>query len=61
MMPGNWGYLGQDTKEYFCANYDIIIMGDILEHLSREDGVKLLNKLKNKITVLLRKVKLIEI
>ena len=115
MMPGNWGYLGQDTKEYLCANYDkectildvgcghgfyyellndyftkfdavevwepyieeyklkekydnvyntnimdfefdyydIIIMGDILEHLSREDGVKLLNKLKNKCKELL--------
>lgn len=28
--------------------YDIIIMGDILEHLSREDSVNLLNKITNK-------------
>lgn len=109
-MPGNWGYLGQSTKEYLCNNfdkdctildigcghgfyykllsdhftkfdaveiwepyineynlenmydnvynvnimdfefdyYDIIIMGDILEHLSREDAVILLNRLKDK-------------
>lgn len=109
-MPGNWGYLGSEVKDYLCDNfdssstildigcghgfyhkllshhfkkfdavevwepyieeydlkklydnvfnvdilnfefdhYDIIIMGDILEHLSREDGVNLLNKLKDK-------------
>jgi SAM-dependent methyltransferase len=106
-MPGNWGYLGSDVKQYLCENYDkncsildigcghgyyykllndhfskfdaveiwspyieefklnemydnvfnvdimnfdfefydIIIMGDILEHLSREDSVLLLNRL----------------
>jgi SAM-dependent methyltransferase len=109
-MPGNWGYLSTEIKEYLCENYDdscsildigcghgfyykllnhhfkkfdaveiwepyikeydlekmydnvfninildfdfdhydIIIMGDILEHLSREDGIKLLHKLKDK-------------
>jgi SAM-dependent methyltransferase len=109
-MPGNWGYLGNDVKNYLVNNfkhsstildvgcghgfyikllkdyftkfdavevwqpyieeykleemydnvynvnildfefeyYDIIIMGDILEHLSREDAVNILNKLKNK-------------
>jgi len=109
-MPGNWGYLGNDVKDYLVNNfeknstildvgcghgfyfkllndyftkfdavevwqpyieeyklkemydnvynvnildfefeyYDIIIMGDILEHLSREDAVNILNKLKNK-------------
>jgi SAM-dependent methyltransferase len=110
MMPGNWGYLGPDVKQYLTENfeptcsildigcghgfyikllgdyfkkfdavevwepyieeykltemynnvfnvnildfefeyYDIIIMGDILEHLSREDARNLLNKLKDK-------------
>ena len=33
--------------------YDIIIMGDILEHLSREDAVKLIEKLKDKCKELL--------
>jgi SAM-dependent methyltransferase len=115
MMPGNWGYLGPDVKEYLTRNfdkdssildvgcghgfyfkllnnhfqkfdaveiwkpyiqeyelesmydnvynvnimdfefkyYDIIIMGDILEHLSREDAVLLLNRLKDKCKELL--------
>jgi SAM-dependent methyltransferase len=110
MMPGNWGYLGSDVKEYLIKNfdstcsildvgcghgyyikllkdyfkkfdaveiwkpyieeykltemydnvfnvnildfefeyYDIIIMGDILEHLSRKDAKNLLNKIKDK-------------
>jgi len=115
-MPGNWGYLGEDTKNYLTNNfpasstildigcghgfykkllgdyfkgrfdaveiwqpyieeyklkelydnlynvnildfdfdyYDIIIMGDILEHLSKEDSVKLINKLKDKCKELL--------
>lgn len=109
-MPGNWGYLGNDVKQYLITNfesdstildvgcghgfyikllkdyfnkfdavevwepyieeykltemydnvfnvnimdfefeyYDVIIMGDILEHLSREDAVNLLNRLKTK-------------
>lgn len=109
-MPGNWGYLGEDVKNYLTKNfnpdstildigcghgfyfkllnhhfkkfdaveiwepyieeyklndlydnvfnvnildfefdyYDIIIMGDILEHLSREDASNLLNKIKDK-------------
>lgn len=109
-MPGNWGYLGPDVKQYLVENfdpsstildigcghgfyikllkdhfqkfdavevwqpyieeykltemydnvfnvnildfefdhYDIIIMGDILEHLSREDAKNLLNRLKEK-------------
>lgn len=109
-MPGNWGYLGNDVKEYLTKNYnsectildvgcghgyyfkllndyfnkfdaveiwepyikefnltkmydnvfnvnildfdfeyyDIIIMGDILEHLSRTDAARILNKLKDK-------------
>jgi hypothetical protein len=110
-MPGNWGYLGEDTKNYLTNNfpasstildigcghgfykkllgdyftgrfdaveiwqpyideynlielydnlynvnildfdfeyYDIIIMGDILEHLSKDDSIKLINKLKDK-------------
>lgn len=109
-MPGNWGYLGQDVKQYLCENfskdstildigcghgfyfkllndyflnfdavevwkpyieefelekmyknvfntnildfefeyYDIIILGDILEHLSRDDAKNLLNRLKDK-------------
>lgn len=109
-MPGNWGYLGPDVKQYLVNNfdpsstildigcghgfyikllkdyfqkfdavevwqpyideykltemydnvfnvnildfefdhYDIIIMGDILEHLSREDAKNLLNRLKEK-------------
>jgi 2-polyprenyl-3-methyl-5-hydroxy-6-metoxy-1,4-benzoquinol methylase len=108
-MPGNWGYLSSEIKDYLCENYDssstildigcghgfyykllnhhfkkfdaveiwepyileydlnnmydnvsnvnildfefeyydIIIMGDILEHLSREDGVKLLNLIQD--------------
>lgn len=114
-MPGNWGYLGPQVKQYLTENftptstildvgcghgfyckllkdyftkfdaveiwepyikeynlneiydnvfnvnildfefeyYDIIIMGDILEHLSREDGVNLLNKIKNKCSELI--------
>lgn len=114
-MPGNWGYLGEDVKQYLIQNYDsnssildvgcghgfyykllkehfdkidaveiwqpyieefkltemydnvfntniidfefeyydIIIMGDILEHLSREDAVTVLNRLKNKCKELL--------
>lgn len=109
-MPGNWGYLGADVKQYLTQNfeptstildvgcghgfyikllkdhfskfdavevwepyieeyklremydnvynvnimdfefeyYDIIIMGDILEHLSREDAKTILNRLKDK-------------
>jgi SAM-dependent methyltransferase len=109
-MPGNWGYLGPDVKQYLVENfdpsntildigcghgfyikllkdhfqkfdavevwapyieeykltemydnvynvnildfefeyYDIIIMGDILEHLSREDARNLLYRLKDK-------------
>jgi SAM-dependent methyltransferase len=109
-MPGNWGYLGPDVKQYLVENfdpsstildigcghgfyikllkdyfqkfdavevwqpyieeykltemydnvfnvnildfefdhYDIIIMGDILEHLSREDAKNILNRLKDK-------------
>lgn len=33
--------------------YDVIIMGDILEHLSREDAVTLLNRISNKCKQLL--------
>lgn len=33
--------------------YDIIIMGDILEHLSREDSINLLNRISNKCKQLL--------
>jgi hypothetical protein len=33
--------------------YDLIIMGDVLEHLSRDDGVNLINKLASKCTELL--------
>jgi SAM-dependent methyltransferase len=109
-MPGNWGYLGNDVRQYLIENfdssstildvgcghgfyykllkdhfknfdaveiwsnyieeydlnslydnvynvdilnfefdyYDIIIMGDVLEHLSREDAKGLLNKIKDK-------------
>lgn len=114
-MPGNWGYLGDDTKKYLCNNfdrsckildvgcghgfyykllsdyfinfdavevwspyiqeynlekmydnvynvnimdfefefYDIIIMGDVLEHLERSDAIKLLNRIKDKCKELL--------
>jgi SAM-dependent methyltransferase len=110
-MPGNWGYLKNETYQYFTENfdenksvldlgcghgfykkllgnyftgpwhaveiwqpyieeyelndlydkvfnedllsfkfnyYDIIIMGDVLEHLTREDGSQLIKKLKDK-------------
>lgn len=114
-MPGNWGYLGPDVKQYLTENfdkkstildvgcghgfyykllnehfekfdaveiwepyikeyelekmydnvynvnildfefdyYDIIIMGDILEHLHRNDAISLLNKIKHKCKELL--------
>ncbi len=34
--------------DFDFEHYDIIIMGDILEHLSREDAVTLIDKLKDK-------------
>ena len=37
-----------DIIDFEFDYYDIIIMGDILEHLSRENAVKLLNKIINK-------------
>jgi SAM-dependent methyltransferase len=37
-----------DIMDFDFDYYDIIIMGDILEHLSRENAVKLLNKLIHK-------------
>ena len=30
----------------FMEDYDLVIMGDVLEHFTAEDGVKLLNKVK---------------
>ena len=109
-MPGNWGYLSEEIRDYLCDNfnnestildigcghgfyykllnhhfnkfdaveiwepyideyglksmydnvfnvnildfefeyYNIIIMGDILEHLNRDDAVMLINRIKDK-------------
>lgn len=42
-----------NVLEFDFQYYDLIIMGDILEHLSREDASKLIKKLKDKCTELL--------
>lgn len=42
-------YIGDITKIIdTLGDYDMIYMGDIIEHLSKEDGLVLLNKLKQK-------------
>jgi len=42
-----------DILNFEFIYYDIIIMGDILEHLKREDAIKLINNLKDKCNELL--------
>lgn len=37
-----------DIRDFNLSNYDYFIMGDVLEHLSYEDSVKLLNRIKDK-------------
>ena len=36
-----------DVMNYDISNYDVIIMGDILEHLSIDDAMKLMNVIEN--------------
>lgn len=36
-----------DIRDFDFSNYDFIIMGDVLEHLSIEDSQKILNKIKD--------------
>lgn len=40
-------YLG-DIRTFDTSPYDYIIFGDVLEHLSREDSIKLLDSVKSK-------------
>lgn len=40
-------YIG-DVREFDLSNYDYIILGDVLEHLSVEDALILLDKISNK-------------
>ena len=37
-----------DIRDFDVSNYDYLIMGDVLEHLSYEDSIKLLNRVKDK-------------
>jgi len=38
----------EDIKNFDVSKYDYIIMGDVLEHISYEDSLKLLAKMKDK-------------
>ncbi len=35
-----------DIREFSNFNYDLIILGDVLEHMSKEDAVKVMNLIK---------------
>jgi hypothetical protein len=40
-----------DVREMDVSQYDLLFLGDVIEHLPREDGKKLLEKAKNYIVV----------